>query len=83
MLSAAEPDDPQDAVVAKMYKEDRPKFDQQARYWTEMYASGFTDDSAKVKQLVDMGFEEAKARKALEECNGDENTALEKLLADV
>ena len=40
LLSAAEPDDPQDAVVAKMYKEDRPKFDQQAKYWTEMYAKG-------------------------------------------
>ena len=40
LLSAAEPDDPQDAVVAKMYKEDRPQFDQQAKYWTEMYAKG-------------------------------------------
>ena len=39
-MSAAEPDDPQDAVVAKQYKEDRPAFDAQAKYWTETYASG-------------------------------------------
>ena len=26
--------------VAKQYKEDRPAFDAQAKYWTETYASG-------------------------------------------
>jgi len=82
LLSAAEPDDPQDAVVAKMYKEDRPKFDQQAKYWTEMYAKGFTDDSAKVKQLMEMGFPEDKAKAALAASGGDENIALEKLLSE-
>lgn len=149
LLSAAEPDDPQDAVVAKMYKEDREKFDQQARYWTEMYAKGahpwrttmpevgplpssslpsrptsseassrcarcaptsglspslasvrsstlhhshlplrpssspgFTDDSAKVQQLMEMGFPEDKAKAALAASGGDENAALEKLLSE-
>lgn len=82
LLSAAEADDPQDAVVAKMYKEDRAKFDQQAKYWTEMYAKGFTDDSAKVKQLMEMGFPEDKAKAALASSGGDENIALEKLLSE-
>jgi hypothetical protein len=38
LLCAAEPDDPQDAVVANMYKTDRPQFDMTAREWTVMYA---------------------------------------------
>eukprot|EP00965_Chrysotila_dentata_P048292 1601815-Pleurochrysis_carterae.AAC.1 len=33
-------DDPQDAVVAKQYKEDYKKYCATAKYWTETYASG-------------------------------------------
>lgn len=40
LMSAPEPDDPQDAVVAKQYKEDPEAFAKQARYWTEIYAAG-------------------------------------------
>ena len=35
----------------------------------------------RVKQLIDMGFSEEVAVKALADCGGDENAALEKLLA--
>merc|ERR1711865_1152721 len=56
LLSAAEPDDPQDAVVAKMYKGDRPTFDATAKFWTETYARPESGADAKVKMLTDMGF---------------------------
>ncbi|CAD7966841.1 unnamed protein product [Amoebophrya sp. A120] len=38
LLSAAEPDDPQDAEVAKMYKSNRTQFNETAKYWCETYA---------------------------------------------
>jgi hypothetical protein len=40
LLSAAEPDDPQDAVVAKQYKEKPDMFCQTAKHWTSVYAGG-------------------------------------------
>lgn len=40
LLSAAEPDDPQDAVVAKQYKEQPDMFRQTAKHWTFVYAGG-------------------------------------------
>ncbi|XP_026830483.1 ubiquitin-conjugating enzyme E2-22 kDa-like [Ooceraea biroi] len=50
LLSAAEPDDPQDAVVAKQYKEHPELFRQTATHWTFVYAG---DD--KIRRLTDMG----------------------------
>lgn len=38
LLSAPEPNDPQDAVVASQYKRDRAAFEATARSWAEMYA---------------------------------------------
>lgn len=38
LLSAAEPDDPQDAVVARQYKEYPELFRQTAKHWTSIYA---------------------------------------------
>ncbi|KAG8225275.1 hypothetical protein J437_LFUL006508 [Ladona fulva] len=40
LLAAAEPDDPQDAVVAKQFRECRDIFWQTARHWTHVYAGG-------------------------------------------
>lgn len=40
LLSAAEPDDPQDAVVAKQFKENVEMFKLTARHWTAAYAGG-------------------------------------------
>ena len=79
LLSAPEPTDPQDAEVAKMYLTDRKLFDSTARFWTETYAND-SSDSAKIEHLTSMGFSADVARKALEQCNGDEIAALEKLL---
>ncbi len=39
LLAAAEPNDPQDAQVATQYKSNRPEFERQAKYWTDMYAT--------------------------------------------
>lgn len=40
LLSAAEPDDPQDAVVARQFKEYNEMFQITARHWTNVYAGG-------------------------------------------
>ena len=40
LLSAAEPDDPQDAVVARQYKDNPSIFRSTAQYWTGVYAGG-------------------------------------------
>lgn len=40
LLAAAEPDDPQDAVVATQYKDNHPMFELTARHWTSAYAGG-------------------------------------------
>jgi len=84
MLSAPEPDDPQDAQVADQYKQDRPAFDQTAKFWTEMYAQKQDEggvSEAKVTELVNMGFEADKVRSALEKHKGDVNEAAEELLS--
>lgn len=38
LLQTPEPNDPQDAEVAKVYLSDKKKFDQTAAYWTKVYA---------------------------------------------
>lgn len=38
LLSAAEPDDPQDAVVARQYRESPELFDLTAKHWAHVYA---------------------------------------------
>ncbi|KAL3879174.1 hypothetical protein ACJMK2_031483 [Sinanodonta woodiana] len=38
LLAAAEPDDPQDAVVAKQYKENPKIFQDTAKHWTHIFA---------------------------------------------
>ncbi|KAJ0969244.1 hypothetical protein J5N97_022121 [Dioscorea zingiberensis] len=80
LLSAPEPDDPQDAVVAQQYLRDYPMFVATARYWTETFAKrASVGIEEKVQKLVEMGFPEALVRSTLDSVNGDENMALEKL----
>ena len=40
LLAAAEPDDPQDAVVAQQYRDNNALFQRTARHWTCAYAGG-------------------------------------------
>jgi ubiquitin-conjugating enzyme (huntingtin interacting protein 2) len=39
LLCSPEPDDPQDAVVAGMYKRDRAEFNRTAVQWTQQYVT--------------------------------------------
>jgi len=81
LLSAPEPDDPQDAEVANMYKKDYQGFVKTAKMWTEMFASQVNkskDD--KVRKLVEMGFSADSSKNALSQHNWDETVALNYLL---
>ncbi|CAL5327474.1 unnamed protein product [Camellia sinensis] len=81
LLSAPEPDDPQDAVVAQQV--DYQTFAATARYWTETFArTSALGVEEKVQKLVEMGFPEALVRSTLESVGGDENMALEKLCSE-
>lgn len=84
LLAAAEPDDPQDAVVAKQYKENQAIFFQTARHWTNVYAGGPHKETVleqKVEQVKNMGFDEHRARVALSSTNWDPERATETLLS--
>lgn len=80
LMSAPEPDDPQDAVVASQYKKSYDEFKSTAKYWTETYATGANLQDA-LKKLMEMGFTEEQCRTALDKAGGDENKALDSLLA--
>ncbi|BDA50884.1 Ubiquitin-conjugating enzyme E2 K [Coccomyxa sp. Obi] len=85
LLSSPQPDDPQDAVVARQYLTDNATFQRTARMWTENFAHkalAATEDE-KVLRLADMGFSKEAASVALQSAHGDENAALELLLAAV
>jgi len=84
LLAAAEPDDPQDAVVAKQYKEMPDIFKRTAKHWANIYAGGpkrEPDLESKVEQLKNMGFDEHKARVALSTQNWDIGRATESILS--
>ena len=82
LLCAAEPTDPQDAEVAKMYMEKRSEFDQTAKFWTEMYAQPKTEgkNEEAISRVCDMGFDRESAIKALEGVDWDESAAVNALL---
>jgi len=84
LLAAAEPDDPQDAVVAKQYKEQPDTFKLTATHWSNAYAGAPAkvasyDDL--VQKLVDMGIQEHNARVALSSSNWELDRATEQLFA--
>ncbi|XP_026283440.1 ubiquitin-conjugating enzyme E2-22 kDa [Frankliniella occidentalis] len=84
LLSAAEPDDPQDAVVAKQYKDAPEMFRLTARHWTAAYAGGPYSNpefDSKIRRLTDMGIESHDARVALSSFNWDLERATEQLFS--
>ncbi len=82
LLSSPQPDDPQDAVVARQYLGSLREFQQTAKQWTEEYANAnqVVSKADKVKRIVEMGFPENDAAEALDKTNGDETAAMEMLL---
>ena len=79
LMCSAEPGDPQDAEVAKMYMNNRAEFDRTAKFWTESYAKPSSKEDA-VSRVCEMGFDRESARKALEKHNWDESAAVNALL---
>jgi ubiquitin-conjugating enzyme (huntingtin interacting protein 2) len=84
LLAAAEPDDPQDAVVAQQYKEHPEIFLKTARHWANVYANGPKREvelEDKVTMMMSMGFDEHLARTALSIKNWHVERATEHLLS--
>jgi len=82
LLAAPEPDDPQDAVVARQYQDNLAVFRQTAQHWSAAFAGGGYKNPAfdtMLRQLKDMGVEEAAARVALSSCAWDLQKATETL----
>ncbi|KAH8408898.1 hypothetical protein KR009_003482 [Drosophila setifemur] len=80
LLAAAEPDDPQDAVVGRQFKDAHMMFVQTAGHWTNVYAGGpmsFPECDAKVQRLKDMGIDEHDARTVLSQENWNVEKATE------
>eukprot|EP00947_MAST-08B_sp_MAST-8B-sp1_P000779 g779.t1 len=74
LLSAPEPDDPQDAEVATMYKADNAAWAAKAQQWTEQFAKPGAGKAIFVKKFTDMGFPEDKVTHAAEASNFDEDS---------
>jgi ubiquitin-conjugating enzyme (huntingtin interacting protein 2) len=85
LLSTPEPDDPQDAEVARQYKTDNATWVATARFWTDSYALPKEEvpDDVKVEHLTSMGFERADAVRALTAKAGNVEAAMELLLGGV
>lgn len=61
LLASPEPDDPQDAMVATQYVNNRELFSKTARHWSCVYANGPHKDllfELDVDKLKQMGFDE-------------------------
>ena len=88
LMCAPEPSDPQDAEVANMYQSNYEQWVSTAKFWTETYAREASELEGEQKhpalrRLLDMGFPEADCRQALLDHKGDENAAIEQLLANL
>ena len=70
------PNDPQDAVVAKQYMTDINLFNQTAKHWVEEYANPERNFQKKIKEIMEMGFTEEKAKEALEKNDQDVEKAI-------
>eukprot|EP00466_Bigelowiella_natans_P016485 jgi/Bigna1/72285/fgenesh1_pg.19_\ len=80
LLCDPNPSDPQDAQVAAQYKKNKKEWEATAKFWTQTYAMKGNLDG-KIKQLKEMGFDEGKAKEALEKRNGDVQAALNDLIS--
>ncbi|ETW28294.1 hypothetical protein PFFCH_04202 [Plasmodium falciparum FCH/4] len=82
LLSDPQPDDPQDAEVAKMYKENYSLYLKTASVWTKTFATVPKLEPREdiIKKITEMGFSEDQAKKALIKANWNETLALNTLL---
>nr|3E46_A Chain A, Ubiquitin-conjugating enzyme E2-25 kDa [Homo sapiens]3F92_A Chain A, Ubiquitin-conjugating enzyme E2 K [Homo sapiens] len=85
LLAAAEPDDPQDAVVANQYKQNPEMFKQTARLWAHVYAGAPVSSpeyTKKIENLCAAGFDRNAVIVALSSKSWDVETATELLLSN-
>ncbi|KAJ3391405.1 hypothetical protein HDU92_009065 [Lobulomyces angularis] len=85
LLGDPVPDDPQDAEVANVYKNNQALFIETAKQWTKLYADADKKDelsieNLKIKNIGSMGFGVNLVKRALEICDWDENRAIEAIL---
>jgi ubiquitin-conjugating enzyme (huntingtin interacting protein 2) len=80
LMCVPEANDPQDAVVANQYKENIALFNKTAKEWTMSHANPDSVEKSKISKLLEMGFDEAVSRAALEKNAWDENAAINSLL---
>lgn len=85
LLSSPEPDDPQDAVVARQYKEHPEVYWRTAKHWAEVYAgapsSHNIDFEQKISRLTSMGFTKTQSLVALSTHSWNSERAVESLLS--
>ena len=79
LMCAPVPDDPQDAEVASQYKSDIAAFKKTAQLWTENYAKNQAEK--KIKELMEMGFDEEVAKLALQKNGFDIEKSINYLLS--
>ncbi|GBE60276.1 ubiquitin-conjugating enzyme [Babesia ovata] len=81
LLSAPEPDDPQDAEVASMYRRNYGEFERTARLWTTNFAHNRGDTrEGKVDKLLEMGIDRETAIKALSDNRWDVTVAINRII---
>ena len=80
LMTEPQPSDPQDAVVAKEYIENREKFNMTAREWTKNYANLDNFHKEKINAIIEMGFDEKTAIESLKRNGWDQNLAIEELI---
>jgi len=84
LLASPEPDDPQDAVVARQCKEKPQIFHLTAQHWANTYAGGptvNTEYEQKIRRLMDLGVTEMNARASLSSCDWDLERATEQIFS--
>ena len=81
LLTDPAPDNPQDAVVAKQYKENRELFNETVRKWTKEYATIDKSKEDKIGKIMAMGFNRAQAEKALALSGWDVDAAINQIIS--
>ncbi|ETO33534.1 Ubiquitin-conjugating enzyme family protein [Reticulomyxa filosa] len=83
LLCTPEPDDPQDAQVAKQYKTSPKEFAKQAAEWTQKYAKEglkIDEQEQKIKKIMELGVKRDHARAELVKHGWDADAAADSIL---